>query len=278
MKRYFLSAVFLIASTAAALASVADSVSVSDATGVSGVSSVSASDVSEDEPDLAAIWDRANTDYVNGNYAGSIVRYDSIAVMDVESSRLYYNLGNAHFKAGHIGLSILNYHRALRLAPSNGDIKYNLAIADSYVKDNIERVPEFFVVKWFRAVRMLLGGDGWAWASIVALAAALALTLVYLLASGLFRRKSGFYGAILLFALAICSAIFASIDRVGSSQAVVVEGAVPVKSSPGETSKEIFVIHEGTTVEILDRLDDWREIVIADGNKGWVRATAITVI
>jgi tetratricopeptide (TPR) repeat protein len=231
--------------------------------------------------DLYAKWDAANTEYVNGNYAGAIVRYDSIVAVGRESYKLYYNLGNAHFKAGHIGLSILNYRRALRLAPSNGDVKYNLAIANSYVKDNIETVPEFFVVKWLRGVRQLLDGNGWACISIVALAVALFLALIYLLASNMLRRKIGFYGAIAMLVMFITSALFASVDRredVESSSAVIIDRAIPVKSSPGDTSKDIFVIHEGAAVEILDRLGDWREISIADGNKGWVKAAAIAAI
>ncbi|GHV00471.1 hypothetical protein FACS1894159_06270 [Bacteroidia bacterium] len=233
------------------------------------------------QTDNALLWDRANTAYVNGDYRAAIERYDSILGSGQASVKLYYNLGNACFKSGEIGRSILNYNRALRLAPSNSDIRYNLTIAQSYTKDNIEKMPEFFVLRWLRAVRTLLGSNAWAWMSLGLLALALASALLYLLSGRMSLRKTGFYGAIVLGTLFIFSAANASIERgemFDSSHAIVLNNAVPVKSSPDEQSKDIFVLHEGTSVEIVSRLGAWCEISIANGNKGWIPASAIEVI
>ena len=231
--------------------------------------------------DADNLWDRGNTDYVNGAYADAIAHYDSIVTMGRESYKLYYNLGNAHFKEGHIGLSILNYRRARQLAPSNPDVKYNLSIANSYVKDNIEAVPEFFGSKWERAVRKLLSSNAWTTISLLALVLGLGSALLYLLSPGMGRRKTGFYLSAAFMLVFIVTTAFAAASKrelTDSEQAVVLESAISVRSSPDMASKEIFIIHEGTAVEILDTLGPWYEISIADGNKGWIEASAVEKI
>lgn len=50
------------------------------------------------------------------------------------------------------------------------------------------------------------------------------------------------------------------------------------KVPPDRSSKDIFVLHEGTKVTVKDSLGDFREIIISDGNKGWIEASAIEMI
>ena len=43
-------------------------------------------------------------------------------------------------------------------------------------------------------------------------------------------------------------------------------------------SKDLFVIHEGTKVNIIDQVNGWYNISLADGRQGWVRKNDIEVI
>ncbi|MDL2230632.1 hypothetical protein LJB87_02435 [Alistipes sp. OttesenSCG-928-L06] len=75
--------------------------------------------------------------------------------------------------------------------------------------------------------------------------------------------------------------VFASIERrkiLNPDEAVIMITAAPVKSEPNPASKDIFVLHEGTKVRIAGELGDWREIVIADGNRGWIEMKSIELI
>ena len=77
------------------------------------------------------------------------------------------------------------------------------------------------------------------------------------------------------------SVVYASVDRkaqLNPTEAIVMASAAPVKSSPDEGSKDIFVLHEGTKVRVEGSLGEWREIRIADGNKGWVEVASIEMI
>ena len=62
------------------------------------------------------------------------------------------------------------------------------------------------------------------------------------------------------------------------TQAVVMSLSTAVKSSPDKSATDLFVLHEGTLVEITDRLDNWCEITIADGKKGWLECKTVETI
>lgn len=227
------------------------------------------------------LWDSANTAYMNGDWAGAIAIYDSIEQSGMVSAKLYYNMGGAHFKNGSIGKAVLYYNKSLRLNPSDEDAAYNLAVVNGFVRDQIEVVPEFFASRWMRAVRLSLSSNGWAFVSLVALLLMLGAVLLYLLPLGLRYRKTGFGLGVVFGVVMLMAMNFAAEGRreaLHSKDAVVMLSAAPVKSSPNNSSKDIFVIHEGTRVMVLDRLGEWCQVSIADGNKGWLPASSIEMI
>ena len=239
-----------------------------------------------DEPDAVEaspeqLWDRANTAYVNGDYHAAAEIYEGILAQGLSSVKLYYNLANAYFKEGQLGKSILFYRRALRLAPGSDDIRYNLSVAEARTKDNIEQIPEFFLTEWMRGVRHTMSCTAWSILSLAALVCALALFLTYLLAQRLPLRKTGFYGTLVAAAAFMLTSWFAVGERremLDDTQAVVMSLSTAVKSSPDKSATDLFVLHEGTLVEITDRLDNWCEITIADGKKGWLECKTIETI
>ncbi len=233
------------------------------------------------ERDLEKAWDEANTAYVNADYAAAAEGYERLLAEGYESGALYLNLGNAYFKRGMNGKAILNYHRALKLAPGDEDVRYNLSIANTRVQDRIESVPVFFLRRWFVSLGDSLGGNAWAVASLVFFALTLVGAGAYLLLQRTSWRKAGFFGAVASLSLFVLSAVYAAEsrrERTNPSEAIVMRSAAPVKSSPDGDSKDIFVLHEGTKVGVVGALGEWREIRIADGNKGWIAASAIESI
>ena len=235
-----------------------------------------AAEVSPDQ-----LWDRANTAYINGDYHAAAEAYEQILSRGLSSMKLYYNLANAYFKEGRLGKSILFYHRALRLAPGNDDIRYNLSVAEARTKDNIEQIPEFFLTEWFRDVRHMMSCTVWSLISLGALVGALMLFLLYLLAQRLSMRKVGFYGTLVAVVVFMLTSWFAMGERremLDDSKAVVMSISTAVKSSPDKSATDLFVLHEGTLVEITARLDNWCEVTIADGKKGWLESKTIETI
>lgn len=223
------------------------------------------------DPD--ALWERANTAYINNDFRTAIALYGRIAGEGLQSGELYYNLGNAWFKEGRLGRAILYYRRALMLDPGSEDARYNLRVAERMTKDRIEAVPEFFLTEWLRSCRALLSGTAWAVCSLAALAGLLAAVLLFLLSRRLVWRKTGFYAACAMLLLAFAAFCFAAADRrerLRDAAAVVLAESVAVKSSPDPAATDLFILHEGTTVEVSDRLGAWCEVTIADGKRGWM--------
>lgn len=228
-----------------------------------------------------AKWDEANTAYINAEYDKAIALYDSIAAEGYVGAKLYYNLGNAYYKEGRLGKAILNYNRALRYDPSDSDTRHNLNVANARIKDKIEAVPEFFFKSWVRKWKRSLNSNIWAVVSLATLALTLSCILLYLLSRRMVLRKTGFYGAIAALLLTVIAFSFSANQKrrmLKSTEAVVMSSAASVKSSPDNSSKDIFIVHEGTKVRIHSSLNQWIEITIADGKKGWMHESSIEVI
>ena len=227
------------------------------------------------------LWDLANTAYINADYKKAIKVYNQIREQGFSSMKLYYNLGNAHFKENQLAEAILFYNRALRISPGNGDIRYNLEIAEEATKDNIESVPKFFVANWFLYIRSLMGCTAWGLISLLAFAMMFIMTILYLLSQRLVVRKIGFFGMLFMLLIFIMSTIFAvkvGCEIADSRNAIVMSSSISVKSSPDRSATDMFVLHEGTKVTITNTLNEWCEIVIADGKKGWAESRTIEAI
>lgn len=217
-------------------------------------------------------WEAGNKAYIEGNYNKAREEYRAILDGGEYSMKLYYNLANAYFKSDAIGKSILYYNKALRIAPSQEDIRHNLAIAEAQTKDRITVIPEFFLNRWLRSVRNSLSCTAWSVMSLVSFGVLLMFALLFLLASRLRWRKMGFYGAMCCFIFFVALTLFAISSRndiLQHNEAIVMGTAISVKSSPDRSATDLFVLHEGTKVKVLSEVDEWCEVAIADGKKGW---------
>lgn len=226
-------------------------------------------------------WEMGNKAYMEGAYDKAIEEYCAILEGGEYSLELYYNLANSYFKMENIGKAILYYNKALRIAPSQEDVLHNLAIAETRTKDKITAVPEFFLHRWMRVVRNSVSCNAWGALSVLFFALILTFVLLFLLASRLGVRKAGFYGALcslLLFVATTAFAISSRNDILTKDEAVVMSSAISVKSSPDRSATDLFVLHEGTKLRIVAEFDEWIEVVIADGKKGWTERKNIETI
>lgn len=232
--------------------------------------------------DLDSLWTAGVQAYTDGKFSDASAAWTSIEESGQKSAKLYYNLGNAWFKQGNYPKAILNYERALRLDPSYSDARYNLEFTSNFVQDKIEPVPEFILKGVARKVCYVMGSNAWAVIFLVLLAAALVMGLLFLLGSSVGKRRAGFYCGIVLLLLsagALSFSIWQKSDSVKTDTAIVMSPVSSVKSSPSSgSSKDLFVIHEGTKVTILDEVGSWKNIALADGRQGWITSNELEVI
>ena len=229
-----------------------------------------------------SLWNAGVKAYQEGDFATALQDWQDVQATGLKSKELYYNLGNAYFKNGEIAPSILWYERALRLDPSDDDIRYNLEYARSLTQDRIDEVPEIFFEQWGHAMCYLLPSNTWALIGLVMLAVSVAFALLFLLGSTSGKRRLGFFAGILCFLLSVLGWDFAQWQRqeaLAQDKAIVMRPVTSVKSSPSEAAaKDLFILHEGTRVKVLDNVSGYSQIVIADGRQGWIPAADIEII
>ena len=220
---------------------------------------------------------KANFYYNESRYDTALVIYEKIMNEGYVSAPLLYNIGNTYFKLRNYPMAILHYEKALKIDPTNEDTKHNLAIANALITDKIEPMPVFFVTKWWRSIGNQLSANSWARASLKFFGILLLILFGYFTARTKRTRKITFFTGILALILVICSLIFASQKHKyinEHNEAIVMTPTITVKSSPSSSGVDLFVLHEGTKVEIIDNADKWDKIKIADGSVGWMPSTA----
>ena len=224
-----------------------------------------------------SLWNAANAAYAEGQWDIAASGYEMISSLGLESAALYCNTGNAYAKSGNVPMAILFYERALKADPSYEDAAYNLELMNSRIQDRIDSVPEFFVKKWMKDISYLMDSNAWAIVAIVLFAAVLAMFLLFLLAPSVAGRRTGFFTGIVLMVFMFFALGFSISQKkayMASDHAIVMRPVVSVKSSPSaEASKDLFILHEGTKVTVLDQVGNWNNISLADGRQGWLPAS-----
>lgn len=232
--------------------------------------------------DAVQSFSKANNLYQQSKFMEASKAYEAILLSGHESAELYFNLGNAYFKQSKFPQAILNYERALRLSPGDEDIRFNIQVANLRIVDKIEPMPEIFYNRWINQAKSMFSADGWGRTSVYFLLLAIAAGVFYSLGQGLGSiRKISFYFAVMALAISILAICFGyqEFQQIKEAKsAIVFTPTLNVKSSPNENGNNIFVVHEGTKVELLDRVSNWVKIRLADGNIGWIQESHVVVI
>lgn len=215
----------------------------------------------------------ANKHYADNEYNSAAMIYQSLIDEGYKSFGIYYNLGNAYYRMNNYARAILNYERALQLNPSDNDIQFNLELAKAHIVDEIDVIPQFFLKRWLSTLTNKFGPNIWAYVSIVSFVLFLLLFLIYLFSGKILLKQIAFYLSLLLFVISISGYYFSAQSKKILSQhnhAIILSASVTVKSSPNDYGTNLFILHEGTKIELLDSIGQWNEIRISNGNKGWI--------
>lgn len=229
---------------------------------------------------------QADSAYLADNYRLAEELYVKALQAGGSSSILFYNLGNAYYRQGNLGKSIVNYERALKLDPTNADARANLdfvnsKITDKQIIDNGSYMQSIWegTVGFFRA-------DTWAVIALVLFAIFLGAVAVYIFSSAVTVKKAGFFGGLVVFVLTVGAVIisFAAANRVNSNNyAIILPPASQLSTSPREArsnAEQAFLLHEGTKVEIIDSIANpgegmWYEVMVGRGERAWVKAADV---
>jgi len=228
------------------------------------------------------LFNKAAGLYNAGQYEQAKEIYLSLLDSGYKNSIVYYNLGNTYYRLNKIPQSIINYERAKLLAPLNDDINFNLKLANLKIVDKFEPLPKLFFVEWYEDLLNLANSDTWAYVSITFIW----ITLLFVFLTFWFSfpfsvKKSLFISAVLTFILGVFTMFMTfrvSVKESSKDQAIIFAPSVYVKSSPDSNATDLFILHEGTKVQIIENINDWYEVKVQNGNVGWIQKSNFELI
>ena len=219
------------------------------------------------------LFDQANALYNEGKFSDAVNKYEAIIKNGQHSAELYYNLGNAHYKLNNIAPSIYYYEKALQLKPNDKEILNNIAYAKNMTIDDIEAVPKLGLSRFLNKAINTLSFDNWATLSIIFVVGFVLLFVTYFFTFSTSKKRLAFVSGLgsLLIGLICLSFAFKkqNLDN-NNNPAIVFAKETEVKFEPNLGSTEAFVLHEGTKVQVLDTINNWKKIKLADGKTGWI--------
>lgn len=216
---------------------------------------------------------KANKAYTAEKYDIAIAGYELILKSDVHSAEVYFNLANAHYKLNHIAPAIYNYEKALQLDPSNADFKTNLGYANQMKLDKIEALPKDGFKESFKNFVKSYDTDSWAYFSLVVGLFTVLMFVFYFYAQVAGKKRLFFIISLvgILFTFFFIYTAFVSKNMAGEERfAIIFAPEVEAKIEPRANAEAAFTIHEGTKVQLLEKLDNWTQIQLENGNKAWM--------
>ncbi|WP_442587380.1 tetratricopeptide repeat protein [Pedobacter sp. AW31-3R] len=228
-----------------------------------------------------ALFEKGNSFYAKAQYKAALDTYQKILDEGYSSAPVYFNMGNASYKLEDLPSAILYYEKAHKFLPGDADINFNIRFANSKTVDKIEQVPDFFINVWLKSLILRFSAQTLAVFSLLFILLGSGLLIVYFFSALPLLKKSAFFTAVTLFFLGLFC-IFMGNRQLSyfedNQQGIIFASTVTVKSEPGEKARALFVVHEGTKVNILEKKDSWIKVGLANGNEGWMNLNELKEI
>lgn len=219
------------------------------------------------------LFDKATTAYNAGEFKEAISFYNQILENGKHSTALYFNLGNAYYKQNQIAESIYYYEKALLLSPNDTEIKTNLSYAQNMTLDAIDTLPQTKLSKLYKNITSKLTFDQWAYLAIGAMILFVFLYIAFYFNQYSSRKRWAFIGSLIALFICIVAILFAYIQKSdfdAHQPAILFAEESMIKSEPNTSSNQVFILHQGTKVNVVEQLNDWCKIQLSDGKTGWV--------
>ena len=218
-----------------------------------------------------SLFKKGNEAYQNRNYQLALEYYKQIESNGLESTALYYNMGNSYYRLGEIGYSILYYEKAKKLSPLDSDIKENLKIVNRQVIDYFEEPEQIYLFQLYQSIKYMFNINTYLWTTLILFALIFGIMFVRKL---VFNEKLNListfalYATISLFVISVFMSYVRLTDLNDDHGVLLIETA-EVYTGP-DTNSQAFILHEGVKFQINRELNDRYELTLIDGKTGWI--------
>jgi tetratricopeptide (TPR) repeat protein len=219
------------------------------------------------------VFEAANKAYAAGNYEEAITQYEQILENGQTSAALHYNLANSYYKLNRVAPSIYHYEKALQLQPGDEDVRNNLNFARNMAIDAIGEEEQTGFRGIFETSTAAFSASGWGWVAIFCMLVFVVFFLVYYFSNKTLVKRLLFIGAMFFLVVAISSAVVAATKQSFNQErnyAIVFSEEVQIKNEPSPRAEDAFLLHEGAKVKITENFQDWVEIELPNGSRGWL--------
>ena len=227
------------------------------------------------------VFNEGNTLYNQGKYADAIKKYEALLDKNEHAVALYFNLANAHYKLNNIAPSVYYFEKAKLLSTDDKDIENNLVFAQNMTVDAIDTLPEVGFSRIFKNIVNTFSSDSWAKLAISGILVFVLFFLLYHFTSATSQKRVAFVISVLGFLVAVFSLVIAFQKNnleIKNNPAIVFAQESRVKADPNNTSEEVFRLHEGTKVQVLESYENWCKIEIADKTTGWIPSEDVKLL
>lgn len=213
--------------------------------------------------DISAAFEQANKLYEQGQFAQAAAAYEKLIQAGHIKTALYFNLGNAYYKTGHMGRAIVAYGQAQNLSPRDPGLRFNLQYLRKQVSGS-DRVPGS---AWERSLATLTLNE-WTVLSVSAWWAWFLLLSLREYSAVLRKNLRGYTATAGLAAVLLGGCLVAAAyEKSSANAAVVVVPDAVVRYGPLEESKVYFQLRDGVEIEVLDQ----KEVTVQTQKQSWVQ-------
>lgn len=206
------------------------------------------------------IFSSANKLYSESNYIEACNLYLQIIEQGSESAELYFNIGNCYYRTNDWANAIWFFEKSLQLK-NKKETQKNLELTRLNTIDKIEPLPDLFYKKWWINLIDIFSTKNWQIISIIY------MWFICILFFIISKTKIIYLLSISM----LCLFITFSSNKIDSKKyGILFAQNVTVKSAPTENGTNLFSLHLGAKIEIIDEVGEWIKIRIANGNSGWI--------
>tara|TARA_B100000959_G_scaffold36260_1_gene34879 strand:- start:13985 stop:14764 length:780 start_codon:yes stop_codon:yes gene_type:complete len=226
-------------------------------------------------------FSQANELYNKGSYIEAINNYKEIIKNDFHSAELYYNLGNAYYRLDSIASSVYYYEKALQLNPNDRETIDNLELINKTLVDEIDPITTPLIESILNSISNIFYFETWGYISIFFSFLIVALFLSYYFANSSRVKR-------LTFVLLCISSIFMLVSLINGNKgynnyinneyAIIYSYETDLKTEPNYRSETLFMLHEGTKIQVLENYNNWIKIRLVNGQVGYIQLIDVKIL
>jgi uncharacterized membrane protein len=148
-----------------------------------------------------------------------------------------------------------------------------LELAKLKIIDRIEPLPQLFYKKWWNNLIQTLNTQVWQILTLFGVGLIFILQLISQFTSLKSKLITKILSAITVIILLITQTSYH--NNFTEKEAIIFSETITVNSAPTSSSTNLFTLHAGSKVEIIDLIGEWINVKIANGNSGWITGNSI---